>query len=185
MGRKKKITAPGTDLLVTELNESEQLFCHEYLKEFNGTQSYLSSYKPGISYYTAASAARKLLLRPEIEKYIDFLKHERIKRVEITIDSVVREIAKVAFVNSDDYYNSDGSLKQLSELTREQKAAIAEVTNKVVFKNDEMKIVEVKIKFHDKLGALKDLAKHVGAYEKHNEQKGAVAQIYIPDNQRK
>lgn len=96
-------------------------------------------------------------------------------RLEITADRVLREYAKLAFSDLSKYVTVDGNsilVKDLAELPAELTAAISELseTNQ-----------GLKIKLHDKKGSLDSLAKHLGLFEKDNEQKKQeIIQFVLP-----
>ena len=64
--------------------------------------------------------------------------------------------------------NGDQPYIDLSKLTRDQAAALSEVTSKRYFEGkgeDAIPIVETKIKLSDKRGALELLGKHLGIFK--------------------
>lgn len=103
-----------TEKITSELNERQKIFCHEYLKEFNATQSYIKAYKA--EYETAKANGYRLLANAHIQAYIQKIQENRRKRLEITQDKVLEEIAKIAFLNTKDFYKEDGTLKEIHEL---------------------------------------------------------------------
>jgi phage terminase small subunit len=67
----------------------------------------------------------------DIQKRIEELTAKKVEKLDITVQRVLGELAKLAFSNMLDYMNTqeDGSAYvDLSKLTREQTAAIQEVT---------------------------------------------------------
>ena len=91
---------------------------------------------------------------------------ERSKRVEIRADQVLREYGRLAFANLADFVRPDGST-DLSEVSRDQMAAVPEVTvdELVQGRGEEARqILRVKVKLHDKKGALDSVARHLGMF---------------------
>ena len=62
---KTKKTSPKKE----KPNAKERIFCNEYIKTLNATQSYLKAY-PNASYNTAKTEGCKLLTKPYIQEYI-------------------------------------------------------------------------------------------------------------------
>lgn len=140
---------------MSELNEKQLAFCHEYIVDFNGTQSAI---RAGYSEKTAGAIASRLLKDVKIQTRIRENIKERAERTEITADRVIREFAKIAFSNIKDVarWNASGSFVTLKAMEEVDGALIAEIGNT---ENG------VKIKLHDKMKALEALAKHTGVYE--------------------
>ena len=89
--------------------------------------------------------------------------------------------AKIGFANMGDYMRPgvDGDpVLDFSELSREQKAALAEVTVEDIKANrgkggdDSRDIRRVKFKLYDKRAALVDLGKHLGVFAERHEHTG-------------
>lgn len=66
---KKTKTPSNIENELKELNHKQVLFCEEYIKTLNATQSYLGVYK--CKYNTARTEGCKLLAQPNIQKYIE------------------------------------------------------------------------------------------------------------------
>jgi phage terminase small subunit len=99
------------------------------------------------------------------------LQAARVQLLKVTQDQVVREFAKLAFVNMQDFITvqADGSAyTDLRKLTRDQAAAIQEITVDRGYtegRGDAARNVKrVKVKLADKQGALNSFAKHLGMY---------------------
>lgn len=136
------------------LTPKQQLFVEQYLVDLNATAA---AKRAGYSERTAYAIGRENVQKPEIAAAIQAAMTERSKRTEITMDMVVRELAKVAFTDPRRYMSWGGrggaKLRPSSELTDDDAAAVAEVSK--VGRN-------VKFKLHDKVGALKVLKEHLG-----------------------
>jgi len=96
---------------------------------------------------------------------------ERAERTRLTADWVVDELRKLAGANMADYMRStpEGDpYLDFSSLTRDQTAALAEVTVEdfVDGRGEDARAVKrVKFKLHDKRAALVDLGRHLGLFE--------------------
>lgn len=134
----------------------ERLFCQEYIIDYNGTRAYSAAYGETDN-GRCNSNARNLLKRKDIQDYIKELQTERNKRLQITQDDVMRELAAVAFSNVCDYaeIGEDGKLKYIptSEIDPSKQAAIMSI------RQDKYGMT---IRMHDKLKALETYAKMAG-----------------------
>lgn len=149
------------------LNPKQQRFCQEYIIDLNATQAAIRAEYSG---KTAYSQGQRLLKDAEIQAEIQKSLNERSIRTEITQDMVIAELAKLSFHNMKDYIEvqPDGyAYIDLSALTREQAAAITEITvdEYTEGKGDNARnIKKVKIKLTDKKGPLELLGKHLGLF---------------------
>lgn len=75
--------------MASKLTSKQEQFCREYLVDLNATQAAIRS---GYSEETAKSIACENLTKPDIQEFIQDLKLERSKRLEITADKVLRDI---------------------------------------------------------------------------------------------
>lgn len=95
------------------------------------------------------------------------------KKFNMTPKRTLQEYFFIALANLEDYVDWDSSgeliLKAKDELSREQMAAIREINTRREASTG--KVFVTKLKFHDKLTALQDIAKHFGLFEKDNSQK--------------
>lgn len=136
-----------------ELTNQQKLFVSEYLIDRNATQAAI---RAGYSETTARKQSRRLLGKVGIAAAIDKGVQALIQRNEITQDDVLQELVRLAFANMLDYMKvgADGALYvDLSRLTREQAAAIQEVTVDTFIegKGDDARAVKrIKFRRYDK-----------------------------------
>jgi len=100
--------------------------------------------------------ACKLQKKASIATEIERRKQEILNKEKLTTEKVLHELCLIGFANMADYYNEDGSLKEISELTRDQAAAIQEVC---IDKNGRKTY-----KLFSKPGSLELLGKNRGAF---------------------
>jgi phage terminase small subunit len=157
------------------LTAKQQRFVDEYLIDLNATQAAI---RAGYSEKTAYSIGNENLSKPEIAKAIEGAQIALAKRTEITADRVLTELGKLGFSNMQDYMRAgaDGDpYLDFSNLTREQAAALAEVTVED-FKDgrgeDARDVRRVKFKLTDKRAALVDIGKHLGMFKDQVEHTG-------------
>ena len=141
------------------MTNKQKRFCVEYLIDLNATQAAI---RAGYSTSTAGAIGAENLKKPQIRACIDKALAEQSKRTGVTADRVVRELAKVAFVNSDDVVDFD-SVTVKSDASKDDTAAIASVRVKTIPTKDGEGI-EREIKLADKLKALELLGKRFGLF---------------------
>jgi len=143
-----------------------KLFAHEYCKEMNGTKAAISV---GYKEKSATMQASRLLTKEKVKSEVERILAERAKKLDISAEKVLSELAKMAFANMQDYIvvDSEGyAYADLSNLTREQAAAIQEITTdsytESTGEGDETRIIKkCKFKLSDKRGSLELLGKHL------------------------
>ena len=149
----------------TGLNDQQERFCLEYLTDFNGTQA---ATRAGYSQKTAYSIASELLKKPEVQHRLGVLRAPTVKRLEVTADRIMDEVAKIAFSNLGDFIKvqADGTgYIDLKDVTPDMMAALEqyEIIEMPPFKTVEngeevvREVLKIKIKQHSKLDALEKL----------------------------
>ena len=157
------------------LTAKQKRFVDEYMVDLNATQAAIRS---GYSAKTARSVGSENLTKPDIASAIEKRQKRLADKYEVNQERIVAELARIGFSNMQDYMraNSDGDpFLDFSNLTRDQAAALAEVTVEV-FKDgrgeDARDVRRVKFKLHDKRAALVDLGKHLGMFKERVEHTG-------------
>lgn len=122
--------------MADDLTDKQKMFIAEYLSDgrFNASAA---AKRAGYSDSFSTSGVYVLLKEPAIKTQIDKEMAERFAALSITKERVLEEISKMAFANVGDYYKiEDGVhiLKDISELTREETAAIIEINSNGVIK---------------------------------------------------
>ena len=153
------------------LTPKQKMFCQEYIKDLNATQAAI---RAGYSEKTSYSIGNENLNKPEISEYIQALSEKRSERTEITADMVVKELAKIAFMKESEFYSDDGDVKALSELSEDQKSALASYQFKRV-NLGEGEFLDVPVfKAQDKMKALELLGKHLAIFTEKIEHSGEI-----------
>lgn len=75
------------------MNEKQEIFIREYLKDFNGTRAYKEAY--GTDDKTSASNAWRLLRNADIQKAIQEQANKTLEEVEIDVAYIVNNIKEV------------------------------------------------------------------------------------------
>jgi len=151
-------------------NRKHELFAQEVAKGAAGAAAYK---KAGYTFKApdvGMKAASRLLNSVDVQARVKELQTRAAEKTEITIASVITELAKIGFSNMEAYFrsNEDGDpVLDFSTLTSEQKAAMSEITVETYLEGrgeDARTVKKVKFKLHDKKGALVDIGRHLGAF---------------------
>jgi len=136
--------------------------------------AYAKAY-PGCKMNTAFANGSRLLQNAEISGAVEKIRAlivDRVtKKLEVTEEKLVAEMAKIAYVDAGDIGTWDKNtliLNSSEELPPELTAAIESVRRVETAEG-----VRVEVKFHDKKGALDSLFRYKGLFEKDMEQLGA------------
>lgn len=157
---------------MAKLTEKQKRFCEEYLIDLNATQAAI---RAGYSPDTSEAIGSENLRKPQLRARIDAAIAERSKRTGVTADRVVRELAKLAFVNATDVIDTQHGTV-LENASREDTACISAV--KVKVGED---FTEREIRLCDKTKALELLGKHLGMFSD-NVKLSAEARVTIIDD---
>jgi phage terminase small subunit len=131
---------------------------------------------------------RKVLAR------LAYRRAELAEKMGISEERVVAELAKLAFANMQDFVgtNEEGELyfKDWDGLRRDQLAAVESVkvtttTTRNKKGDTEYQTRNMTFKLHNKPQTLEQLGRHLGLFERDNEQKGAKTVIIFQDSQGK
>jgi phage terminase small subunit len=161
-----------------KLEPRQRLFVLEYLRDLNATQAAI---RAGYSKKTARSQAADNLTKPNIKREIDKAIKKRSQRTEITADMVLNELSIIAFsdlknhieINDDtgamrakEFREMPGNSSRALEMIREDRMIREDSKG-----NDSIINEKVTFKLHSKTAALEMLAKHLGLYERDNDQR--------------
>lgn len=144
---------------MNKLTPKQERFAEEYIIDLNATQAAI---RAGYSPKGAEVTGAKTLRITKVAEYITKLQNKRSKRTEITQDSVLRELAGIAFSNAADYSQvikmgelSKVGLTPTDQLDERQQRAMAGVKETQA---------GIEVKLHDKVKALELLGKHLGMF---------------------
>lgn len=163
-----------------DLTNKQQAFVNEYIIDLNATQAAI---RAGYSEHTAKDIGCENLAKPNIKNAIQAKLDARTVRTQVTADRVLKELAKLAFSNTEDYItvNEDGLASvDLSKLTRDQAAAITEITVETrkeygSKEADAATIEKVRFKLADKGINLERLGKHLKLFTDKVEHTGSLS----------
>lgn len=144
------------------LNDKQRRFVNEYLIDLNATQAAI---RAGYSQRTANEQGARLLAKVSVQNEVVKLMGDREARTEITQDRVLQELARLAFLDVRKAFNSDGTLKDITELDDETAAAVSGLDVIELMDEDNKSCRLKKIKLSDKRAALELIGRHLGMFK--------------------
>lgn len=150
-----------------KLTDKQQRFAGEYLIDLNATQAAI---RAGYSEKTAKSQGQRLLTKVDVQGEIQRLMETRAKRTNIDQDRVLLEIARLAFCDPRNIF--DGTkLKKPCDWDDATAASVSsiKVSTRQLGEGEIENVAE--IKFWSKTSALEMASKHLGLFQRDNEQK--------------
>lgn len=162
------------------MTDKQRVFCEEYLLDLNATQAAI---RAGYSPKSANQQAAELLAKPSLRAYVDKLMADRSRRTGVNSDRVVRELARIAFVDPTDIINMDEATVR-DGASKDDRAVIASVKCKTttISSDDFEKVTEEReVKLQDKIKALDLLGKHLGMFaDKGQQLPGGLGVVILP-----
>ena len=170
------------------MTDAQKRFCDEYLIDLNATRAYKVAYPNCKKDETRANGSR-LLTKANIQIYVADKIKEREQRTEITQDMVIKELAKIAFLDIRKLYTENGQLKNIADIDSDTAGAISQLETLEEYEgygDDREKIGDTqKVKLLDKTKALELLGRHLGIFndkidvnvKEKEEKKNAISDI--------
>ncbi len=113
---------------MARMNSRHEVFAREYVKDLNGTRAAIAA---GYAKKSARISASRLLTNANVQALLAKLTKKQADKLDLDAEKVLTELSKRAFSNFLDYVRitEDGdAVVDLSKLTRDQAAAIHEIT---------------------------------------------------------
>jgi phage terminase small subunit len=155
------------------LTPKQQRFCDEYLTDMNATRAALAA-----GYSKATAMNGQLMQIPKIRAYIEHHTRQAANVMEVSRFELLRELSRIAFANMGDYFDDEGKLKPMQQLSTDQKAAIWNIR---ITEND--KGSSMTLRLNNKLSAIEKLAKHLGFYKQNTDEvEPLIKYVYLDSN---
>lgn len=155
-----------------KLTAKQAAFVDEYLIDLNATQAAI---RAGYSENTASETGYENLRKPQIAEAIKEAQDKRSERTEITQDMVVKELARIAFLDIRQAFDEEGKLLPIKDMPEDVARAIGGMDVVTTLNGSgEDAVLELlkKVKIIDKKGALELLGKHLKMFTDKHELTG-------------
>ena len=162
-------------MTAAKLNHRQRRFVDEYVVDPNATQAAI---RAGYSARTARQMGAENLSKPVIAEAVEEARRELAERAGIERGQIIEELKRLARSDIRDsafWDKTDMTLRNSDDLPPDAARAIREVTETIT-RTEDATTVRRSVKLHDKLGALRDLAKILGMYPKEPQAAGTINQ---------
>lgn len=164
-----------------KLTPGQEAFATGIAAGLSQAEAYRQAYPKAKAWKDEAvySRASALAATSKVQQRVQELREKAAEANEVTIERIVAEVVKVAFANQRDLmkWGPEGvKLRPSDELTDEQAAAVSEVSETISATGGSLKL-----KTHDKMGALRFLAELKGFLVKKQEITGANGKDLVPE----
>lgn len=140
------------------LTGKQELFCLEYIKDFNATQAAINA---GYSKKTAGAMGSENLTKPEIQQRIAELQQDRSQSLKIDAQYVLKRLIEIDQMDVKDILNDDGTVKAISQWPQVWRTTLSSIDITEMASNDDTQTILRKIKWPDKAKNLELLGKHI------------------------
>jgi len=154
---------------MAKLTDKQSLFIKEYLIDLNATQAAI---RAGYSKDTAQRIGSENLSKPLIQDGIQKAMQRRSDRVEVTQDMVVKELARIAFLDMRQAFDSDGNLLAIPDMPEDVARAVGGMDIAEIGDGENKIGAMKKVKLIDKKGALELLGRHMKMFTDKTEHSG-------------
>lgn len=151
------------------MTNAQKRFCDEYLIDLNATRAYKVAYPNCKKDETANAASSRMLRNVKVQEYISEKQKDIERRTEVTQDMVIKELAKIAFLDIRKLYTENGQLKNIADIDSDTAGAISSLETLEEYEgygDNREKIGDTqKVKLLDKTKALELLGRHLGMFK--------------------
>lgn len=160
---------------MAKMTDRQKRFCDEYLIDLNATQAAIRAGYLVKDSQRASEIGCQLLKKTQVSEEIKRKMAERSKRTGINQDRVIRELARIAFVNINNVINSKDA--SILEFASEDDLACIQSIKVKTMDGEKGYSEEREVKLNDKLKALELLGKHLGMFVDTEERIARIEQI--------
>lgn len=105
-----------------KLHQRRTRFIKEYLKDQNATRAAIAA---GYSEKSANVTGHRLLTDAKVRAEIEQKNDEINKKLDVSVERIKLELARLAYFDPGAFFNSDGSAKSFAELDEDSRRAVA------------------------------------------------------------
>jgi len=181
MAANKKQIEPSESIDHNNLTAKQEAFAQAIITEPTLSDAYRSAYDcSGMTSKSVNERASVDSKAVKIASRVAELRDRVSKAADVTLDRWMREQARIAYADPLDIYQEDGTLKPLSQMSSDARAAIASIeTESRTYGSgeDAEEFTIKKVKLHNKTAAQDSIGRALGAYEKDNRQRGDIIPV--------
>lgn len=162
----------------------QQRFVDEYLKDLNATKAYERVY--GVKNDTADANGPRLLGNARVAAAIAHAAEERAKNAGVTVERVLKELVRMAWVDISEAYDENGALKPIHDIPEDVRRAIVSIETDEIWESVDYQEPQAsggsltrqrkeligytkKVKFADKRGSNELLGKYLKMFVERHE----------------
>lgn len=138
-----------------KLNDRQELFCHEYLRDFNARQAAIRS---GYSERSAAVSGSRNLRHPAVVAKLRQLMDDRQMRIDLSADYVLQRFLEIDKLDVANILDAQGNVLPVEQWPSDWRRSVAAMDIQEV-KSE--KATVKKIRLPDKLKNLELIGKHI------------------------
>ena len=165
----------------TPAGDRKKLFVEVFLS--NGGNATEAAKALGYSEKSAGKQGYRMTKDPVIMALLRQRQGNLAKKYSLTIDSVIGELSKIVHADLRKVFNENGSMKPIADWPDDMAGAIGSVEVEELFGGDgkdrQMIGYTKKVKLWDKNTALEKAMKHLGLFERDNEQSKPVTKVVM------
>lgn len=155
-----------------ELTEKQERFCQAYIEFGDKGRAYRDAYDAdAMNSNSVAVEANKMFKDPKITLRVEELQKEIRERNKIKIDDVLSVLADMIKFDIAEIYDESGRLKSIHDIPKSHREMIGSIKVYEEYAGREPIGETKEVKLLNKLDVIEKFMKHLGGYEKDNQQK--------------
>lgn len=161
----KKAPTKSVEKKERPLTAKEKLFAKFYVIDLNPSEAVIKA-GYNMTKLSAYVQGCNLLKKSKVQEEIARLQSATSKKLEITAERVIMEMAKIAFSNIGGLFDpKTGNLKKVDQMDPNDLAAVSGISIDDLGGNHRQSITTKKIRMYDKIRALEKLGLHLGLFK--------------------
>ena len=140
-----------------ELTDRQEMFCREYIIDFNATQSAI---RAGYSENSAKVIGCENLTKPNIQAFLSKLMKERNERVKIDADYVLNRLVEIDTLDVLDIVDDKLNIKPIEQWSRAWRTSVTAIDVAELKESGDVIGFLKKVRMPDKLKNLELIGKH-------------------------